>query len=299
MKVSGKRITAFVLFFSQLFCGQALAGELPTGPCYTSDIDTEASNFDKGIWYYRCTAASGTEVLLEEGDKHTFLMINGSLSEENVILENGRAYMDLNKLCAALGLSVQETAAALTIGNGSDAITLDRQSLSAKRDNGEEVLTAMLQGNDIYVPVRAFSTLFHADVTYSRQNIMPLFCPLIDIDNREKGVSKEQALQDTKKMLLDFAQTYELEDLYADYVDTDKGKAELQTAIETMRCTEETAGFWILQGPRLLLIDKAIGAAYYKTGNGKAGHGSYVETLSPLAGNETNLFRSILLQGVN
>ena len=92
-----RRMLACGLLFSQLFCGQAWAAEVHT-PCYRNSVDTENSDFDKGEWKYRFTADSGQETVLTDGEKHTFLIINGGLSAEHIIIENGRAFMELGAL---------------------------------------------------------------------------------------------------------------------------------------------------------------------------------------------------------
>ena len=102
-----RRMLACGLLFSQLFCGQAWAAEVHT-PCYRNSVDTENSDFDKGDWKYKFTADSGQEAVLTDGEKHTFLIINGGLSAEHVIIENGRAFMELGALCDALGLQREE-----------------------------------------------------------------------------------------------------------------------------------------------------------------------------------------------
>ena len=102
-----RRMLACGLLFSQLFCGQAWAAEVHT-PCYRNSVDTENSDFDKGEWKYRFTADSGQETVLTDGEKHTFLIINGGLSAEHIIIENGRAFMELGALCDALGLQREE-----------------------------------------------------------------------------------------------------------------------------------------------------------------------------------------------
>lgn len=102
-----KKDVACGLLLSQLFCGQAWAAEVHT-PCYRNSVDTENSDFDKGEWKYRFTADSGQETVLTDGEKHTFLIINGGLSAEHIIIENGRAFMELGALCDALGLQREE-----------------------------------------------------------------------------------------------------------------------------------------------------------------------------------------------
>ena len=158
-----RRMLACGLLLSQLFCGQAWAAEVHT-PCYRNSVDTENSDFDKGEWKYRFTADSGQETVLTEGEKHTFLIINGGLSAEHIIIENGRAFMELGALCDALGLQREE---------------VKDMALSGK---------TICVENEIYVPVRAFATQLGATVTYGMQEVMPMGNPCINLDNRAQKI---------------------------------------------------------------------------------------------------------------
>lgn len=102
-----KKDVGLRLLLSQLFCGQAWAAEVHT-PCYRNSVDTENSDFDKGEWKYRFTADSGQETVLTEGEKHTFLIINGGLSAEHIIIEKRTCLHGAGALCDALGLQREE-----------------------------------------------------------------------------------------------------------------------------------------------------------------------------------------------
>ena len=98
-----------------------------------------------GEWKYRFIMDSWAGDQLTEGEKHTFLIINGGLSAEHIIIENGRAFMELGALCDALGLQREEV----------------KDMALFRQDN--------LRENEIYVPVRAFATQLGATVTYGMQ----------------------------------------------------------------------------------------------------------------------------------
>ena len=117
MGASGKRAAIFAILLSQTFRIQALAGENTCIPCYQTTVDTENSNFEEGVWKYKFTSSSGENVILEEGKKHTFLVINGGISSEKIVIEDGRAYIGLDGICRQLGLSKRETEDAITIEN--------------------------------------------------------------------------------------------------------------------------------------------------------------------------------------
>lgn len=296
MRILGKRIVAFAVLFSQVFCGQVWASEREGNLCYKNVIDTENSNFEEGVWKYRFISSFGEELILEEGRKHTFLIINGSMSSENIVIENGRSYIGIDGICSELNLSKKEEENAITIENGLDSVILDKKSLSMRRDNDKLNTKGIIVNNEIYVPIRELSELFNATVTYSEANIMPLYNPLINIDNREKVISKDQALRSAKEKIQESYRLYKPNDLYADK-DTYIDRMEILKEIDDMQCVDETASFWIIKGPRLLIIDKATGIIYYKIGDGKAGHGSYIEAIEQLDENEDDLFENIMIRG--
>lgn len=269
MKLQGKRILVCGLLFSQLFCGQAWAAEGNT-PCYRNSVDTENSDFETGAWKYRFTADAGQETLLAEGEKHTFLIINGGLSAEHVIIENGRAFMEFGTLCDALGLEREEVKDIALAGR-----------------------TIRVQ-DEIYVPMRAFAAQFGATVTYGMQEIMPMGNPCIDLDNREQKITKETAVQKVKEKLQVYYPMFQKSEAYqklTPYV------GEMQTEFENLQCVDETASFWVIKGARLFLVDKTTGEIYYKLGENSAGSGSYMEMVEKLDETYENLFENILLRG--
>ena len=264
-----RRMLACGLLLSQLFCGQAWAAEVHT-PCYRNSVDTENSDFDKGEWKYRFTADSGQETVLTEGEKHTFLIINGGLSAEHIIIENGRAFMELGALCDALGLQREE---------------VKDMALSGK---------TICVENEIYVPVRAFATQLGATVTYGMQEVMPMGNPCINLDNRAQKITKETAVQNVKEKL----QLYDLMFRKSkSYQKLTPYVGEMQTEFQKLQCVDETASFWVIKGVRLFLVDKATGEIYYKLGESGTGSGSYIETIGKLEETYEDLFENMLLYG--
>lgn len=129
MSAFGKRAAICGILFSQIFCIQALAGENTNTPCYQTTVDAENSNFEEGVWKYKFTPSSGGNVILEEGEKYTFLVINGGISSEKIVIENGRAYIGLDGICREFNLSKEETEDAVTVGNSLNRAILDKKSL--------------------------------------------------------------------------------------------------------------------------------------------------------------------------
>ena len=269
MRVPKKRILAYGLLVSQLFCEQAWAAEIYT-PCYRNSVDTENSDFENGTWKYRFTADSGQETVLADGEKHTFLIINGGLSAEPVIIEDGRAFMELGALCDALGL--QSEAGKKT--------ALAGRTIRVK--------------DEIYVPVRAFSTQLGAEVTYGMQEVMPMGNPCINLDNREQKLTREAAVQQVKEKLQAYFLMYqksETDQKVSPYA------GEMQAEFENLQCVDETASFWVVKGARLFLVDKATGEIYYKLGENRTGHGSYIEMVGNLEETYENLFENMQMYG--
>ena len=195
MRVSREKAAICGILLSQVFCGQVLANGDINDPCYQNVVDTENSNFGEGEWKYKFTSSSGENVILEEGERHTFLIINGGISSEKIVMENGRAYIGIDGICRELNLSQIETKDMITIENHRNRIILDKKSLLFRKGEENLGIKGRVIDNKIFVPIRDFSEIFQADVTYSRTGMMPLLNPLVNIDNREKGIAKEQALQ--------------------------------------------------------------------------------------------------------
>lgn len=297
MSASGKKAAVCGILLSQIFCIQALADENTNIPCYQTTVDTETSNFDEGVWKYKFTSSSKGNVILEEGKKHTFLVINGGISSEKIVIENGRAYIGLDGICRELNLSKEENEDAITVENSLNRVILDKKSLLLKKSNDSLSIKGRVIDNGIYVPIREFSGLFHATVTYNKTDMMPLLNPMINVDNREKGVSKEQALRDAKQEMQKYYHEFEPKHTYEDKALMDNMMLQIQKGIDDMQYIGETASFWLLKGPCLLFVDKATGEIYYKTGNGKAGHGSYMETIQDLDGSADELFDYLVISG--
>ncbi|NDO47102.1 hypothetical protein [Clostridium sp. MD294] len=285
-----KRIIATTILCSQILT-QVWANEVVQTPCYINIVDVENSDFENGNWKYKFTASDSTSLTLEEGQKHTFLIINGKISFENVVIQNDISFISLEGICKELNLQKEENKN--SIKNGLDSIVID-SSLSVKKNNEILPTKAIYVENEIYVPLKEFVTALNGAVSYTTKEIMPLYNPLICIDTREQKVTKEQALQMAKQKMNQCYQNFLLEQKNDN---ANKMLIQIQQKINDMQCIEDTASFWIIDAPYLLLIDKTTGEIYYKTGHGNAGHGSYVEMSDKVDTNVTNFFEFILNHG--
>lgn len=285
-----KKIIATTILCSQ-FLTQVWANEAVQTPCYINIVDVENSDFENGIWKYQFAASAGTSLTLEEGQKHTFLIINGKISFENVVIQNDISFISLEGICKELNLQKEENKN--SIKNGLDTVTIEH-SLTVKKNNEILPTKAIYVENEIYVPLKEFVTALNGAVSYTTKEIMPLYNPLICIDTREQKVTKEQALQMAKQKMNQCYQNFLLEQKN----DTaNEMLIQIQQKINTMQCIEDTASFWIIDAPYLLLVDKTTGEIYYKTGHGNAGHGSYVEMIDKVNTNVTNFFEYVINHG--
>ena len=284
-----KKIIAATILCSQIMT-QAWADEMIQTPCYINAVDTENSDFENGNWKYQFTTSDSISLLLEEGKKHTFLIVNGKISFEDVIIQNDISFISLEGICKELNLNLQKEENRSIITNGTSVFTIDNTSLAMEK--GKKIIKGKRIDNKIYVPLKEFATAFHATVSYTTKEVMPLYNPLICIDNREQKVTKEQALQIAKQKMKDCYQNF----LPKQNNDTtNEMLLQIQQKIDTMQCIEDTASFWIIDAPYLLLVDKATGEIYYKIGHGNAGHGSYIEKIEKV--NTTDFFEYIINHG--
>ena len=285
-----KKIITTVILCSQ-FLTQVWANEAVQTPCYINTVDVENSDFENGNWKYQFTASDGTSLTLKEGQKHTFLIINGKISSENVVIQNDISFVSLEGICKELHLQKEENKN--SIKNGLDTVTIEH-SLTVKKNNEILPIKAIYIKNEIYVPLKEFVTALNGTVSYTTKEVMPLYNPLICIDTREQKITKEQALQTTKQKMNQCYQNFLLEQKNNNANET---LIQIQQKINTMQCIEDMASFWIIDAPYLLLVDKATGEIYYKTGHGNAGHGSYIEMIDKVDTNVTDFFEYVINHG--
>ena len=119
-----KKIIAIIILCSQMIT-QVWANETMQTPCYINTIDKENSDFENGNWKYQFTASDSISLLLEEGKKHTFLMVNGKISSENVIIQNDISFVSLKGICRELNLNLQKEENKSFITNGTDIFTIN------------------------------------------------------------------------------------------------------------------------------------------------------------------------------
>lgn len=264
-----------VLFSACPSQGLALTEELPAlpQPTYSITVDTEKSDFENGSWKYRLTTENGISLLLTEGEKPPFLLINGSISDLPVWIENGVSFVPLEGISTALPISVRQ---------------IKNYGIQTKERDGTQ-----------YVPLRQVCAALGCDLTYTKGDLpaMPMATSWICADTREKKISKEKAMQIAKQGIRLCFEKYIPQEDFAAHFDVPQNLKAIEKRIDATEYLGETASFWLFKGPYLLLLDKTTGTLYYKTGGSNAGHGSYRETLEKADLQKTDTFNQILLQG--
>ncbi|EKN71151.1 copper amine oxidase-like domain-containing protein [Schinkia azotoformans LMG 9581] len=121
---------------------------------------------------------------------------------------------------------------------------------------------------------------------------MPFGNPLISLDNRANEVSKEDALKLAGKAMETAYSTFLMNDKYVNGSDSsNRALAEIRQKIDKLEYKDEIAGYWILEGPYELLVDKSTGALFFKYGiKGIKISGSYSEGISPVDVNDKDIF---------
>ncbi len=282
----------------QFFVNTAWASEPITSPCYMNQIDREHSNFDEGVWKYKFLSSSGVEVILEHDISHTFFMVNGNITDDDMVLVNNRAFAEIKEFCQYFNLAIKEDADTLVITSNNDEVVIDKKALTMEKNHNQIQSKCIFVNNKIYIPIREFANLFHVNVTYQKSGIMPMMNPLINIDNRKQTVTKEQAVTMIKEKLTYYNQEFESKGGYANqdsYIQN--AKKEIQEKINDLHYVDETASYWIIRGPLLFLVDKTSGSMYVKEGTGHAGHGSYIEGIFLLDEIGSDMFEYMLVRG--
>lgn len=300
MKSAMKILLCSILFSTQLFPKLSWAEEPPKQlTAYSITVDEESSDFENGFWNYQMITENGTSFLLTEDDRYTFLLINGSISPLPILIENGVSFVSLEGICSALACLLRQQGSIISLERNGDTFTLDTASLLLEKNGVTTGIQAERREETIYIPLRQFCSLMGASVTYSKGDLpaMPMAFPWICVDDRTQEISKEQALQQAKEAMELCLKQYTPDETWKEYIDLPQGRKEIQKRIDAMKYMGETASFWVIKGPYLLLVDKTTGTLYYKTGSSKAGHGSYMETLQEVNTAETDIFDPILLQG--
>jgi hypothetical protein len=225
--------------------------------------------------------ASGYEIVLSDGKEvvkgasYTPLIINGSIVDAEVVIENSRALAPIRVIAESLGGEVgwNEAENKATIKKGETEIEVVIGESSIKVDGVEmemDVAPIMLD-DEAYLPVRHVSESLGAQVTWlSSDRLVEVASGNVLVDQPEDGtVSHEDAIaafRDLyKRYLPDFKKDFEsglAEEYEYDGPALYRLYANMEFEAANARVTSEISRFYCVN--RFLLVDKHTGGMYQR-----------------------------------
>lgn len=251
---------------------------------YVCSVSVGTSNREGGAWEYLFTAGEDTKLLLRAEEKRAFLMCNGTFTAVDVRIVRDTAYVPLSVLVEDLGFEIAE----------------EKNSISLVRGDQKLMVSSMAGTLDTskMLPLRDIAEALGAEVTYERDGIAPLGNPVISVEFRETVLTENEALEQAKEILTSCLEA-ERESGYVieDHVAEDPAvSAVIEKEISEMTFTEDiVAGYYVLEGPGLFLVEKSTGDIYQKTGGGHGGSASYIETIQKVEKGDTEVFAGYYL----
>lgn len=246
---------------------------------YTCVVSVKDSDMEAGEWNYLFSSGEETQILLRPEEKRAFLLCNGVFTAADVRIVKDTAYVPLSVLVEDLGFEITEEK------NGVSLIRGD-QKLMVSSKAGKLDTSKML-------PLRDIAEALGAEVTYEREGIAPLGNPIISVEFRETVLTEEEALEQAKEILTSCLEA-ERESGYviAERVAEDPAVSSvIEKEISDMTFTEDiVAGYYVLEGPGIFLVEKSTGDIYQKTGSGRGGSASYVETIQKVDAGDAEVF---------
>lgn len=273
-------IFTFMVFIITVipYCFCYAVGEISEHLLYVSYIDYDNPNFNEENWIYKVQFENGEELIFKDNLRYVFLIINGKFENIPVEIENGNALISAKTFCNRLGANIKfEKEAAIIEGNNKKIIITE--GCRTAIINGK-ILTMPVKAysinGELCIPLRFVSEELGACVTYTKEILAPFNNPVIDIECREQQVDESEALS----IAYDKANAcFNCMLSSGKYLNNDINTM-IEKKINNMSCIDETAGFWIIKGPYIFLVDKNTGDLFVKYGNGTKGHGSYREEIT-------------------
>lgn len=269
-----------------LLPGTAFAAEEKTVPLeYVCSVSVGTSDMEGGEWEYLFAAGEETQIFLRAGEKRVFLLCNGVFTTADVRIVKDTAYVPLSVLVEDLGFEIVE----------------EKNGVSLVRD-GQKLMVSSKAGTldtSKMLPLRDIAEALGAEVTYEREGIAPLGNPIISVEFRETALTEEEALEQAREILTSCLEA-ERETGYviADRVrEAPEVSAVIENEISEMTLSQEDvlAGYYVLEGPGLYLVEKSTGDLYHKTGGGHGGSASYMETIQKVEAGDTEVFAGYYL----
>ena len=189
-----------------MFSSYVFGKETTSSPCYKSTVDINDENF-----VYNVTFENGDTVNLDENDlTHTFLIINGNFEELPVFIENNISYVSAKALCTKTGAKYEKTSDNSYCIEGINTILLYADSDKISIDGQTETMPCKTKviGKDFYIPLRYVAERSGYSVSYTKETIAPFNNPVIDINNRNNNISKEEAVRNAVDLLEECYNTF-------------------------------------------------------------------------------------------
>lgn len=281
-----------MLLLGSIFCLQAMQMTLQVAAqdekkdyYYWCSVDADNSDFDNGHWKYIMTTHNGLKFSLTQENPFPFFIVNGEISSIPLVVEKGVSFVPLKALCKEINIPYEERGSAITLQHDTNTFAIDTASMTFTKNKKPLSIHPKKINGDIYIPLRGFCELFTIPITYTKGEVMPMFHPFVNIDTREQNITIRKAVE------LGEEQMQQCYDNFLMHNDVNPKTAKIiKERIDTMENLDDSASFVLVKGPYLLLVDKATGTVYYKTGHGKAGHGSYIETIQEVDSGSTDFF---------
>lgn len=294
-----KKIISFVLCgFLAVFILPTVFGTMENNKGYKCTIDFDLTDFKDGKhWIQKVTYDNGETTTINPVDRFTFLMINNNFVP-NVDIKNvdGHSLVSIRLISEELGGQVRwdpkKNAASIEYKNNKIMMNAGNRNVTINGKITVPSTASQIINGRMYVPLRAVTEAFGVDINYNVNGIMPFGNPLISIDSREKNVTKEEAVKLAHNSM---EQAYKVFIETNEYVNgsdsSNETLARIRQKIDNVKYKDELAGYWILEGPYEILVDKSTGDLFFKYGTGKDGeNGSYFEGIYAIDVNDTHIF---------
>jgi hypothetical protein len=266
---------------------EALSPEKAPDPAHKLEY-LPAADGSKGALDFKITYPDGT-IAIYDG-LHKPVIVNGTLVKTATYELDGRTYVPIRAVSESLGLPVEWDPAArkAVIKNGDRIVELSAGSSEALISQEAKSLggpVAIIDGLTC-VPLVFVSEAFGVNVTYAatrEESIVSGVNGNIIIESRkpESLITQEEAVTRAKAELGAHFESFKKWH-YNPSVSESRRDAykrlytRITGLIDSMAVTGEIGGYYIIQGPKAILFDKATGVMHFK---GQDFNGSYVASL--------------------
>ncbi|MDR1536428.1 MAG: copper amine oxidase N-terminal domain-containing protein [Clostridiales bacterium] len=282
-----KKLAYFLLLMSLAIADHKVIFASQRDPAHAIEY-IDSVNSSKGSHDYKITYSDGSSAVYDGW--HKPVILNGALLNCDVITSNNRTLVPLRIISESLGGSVDWNAQEkkITIAKEGSLIQLTAGSKSATVNGSltELDVEPVIFNDRAYVPIRFIAESFGAAVSYSTHDtnyddgsegymIVPYVTGniIIDLEGWHKpAVTNAEAVDSARKKTEDLFSSFKS---YFDEIHLSSPQTELETIkaaydrisadIKAMDTIGETAGYFVLKGPKVILVDKYTGILYYRS----------------------------------